>query len=228
MSSPPFYTKSTPSQKPSLKLSHSPLSLPYRPSPSYHPSVSLPDRFDGAWAETISNHGGGPSLSSPNKNKNVFVSFIAFRCTSPSITSQAWASFTEKCEKLMLMQWEHEASEGADPEDMRRFFKIAWVEDVDVQQVHVDLGLLREKFQDVINDLKSQSSETTDIIFPSITAFLYIDDAAISSLLSPSSRQIPFVHAVNPGYEGFYDDDPLNPEAHYKIAIELLGNFWCL
>lgn len=44
----------------------------------------------------------------------------------------------------MLMQWEHEASEGADPEDMRRFFKIAWVEDVDVQQVHVDLGLLRE------------------------------------------------------------------------------------
>lgn len=80
----------------------------------------------------------------------------------------------------------------------------------------------------MINDLKSQSSETTDIIFPSITAFLYIDDAAISSLLSPSSRQIPFVHAVNPGYEGFYDDDPLNPEAHYKIAIELLGNFWCL
>lgn len=144
MSSPPFYTKSTPPQKPSLKLSHSPLSLPYPPSPSYHPSVSLPDRFDGAWAETISNHGGGPSLSSPNKNKNVFVSFIAFRSTSPSITSQAWASFTEKCEKLMLMQWEHEASEGADPEDMRRFFKIAWVEDVDVQQVHVDLGLLRE------------------------------------------------------------------------------------
>ncbi|TVY47218.1 hypothetical protein LOCC1_G002407 [Lachnellula occidentalis] len=139
-------------------------------------------------------------------------------------------SFKEKCEKLMLMQWEHEASEGADPEDMRKFFKIAWVEDVDVdlQQVPVDLRLLRGKFQDVLNDLKSQyqKSVTTDIISPALNAFLYIDDAAIRSLLSPSSSQIPFVHAVSPGYEGHYDDDPLNPEAHYKIAIKLLGPFW--
>jgi hypothetical protein len=72
------------------------------------------------------------------------VSLVAFRCTSPSIDSQTWASFTEKCEKLMLMQWEHEASKGADPDDMRRYFKIAWVEHIDIQHGPVDLSLMRQ------------------------------------------------------------------------------------
>jgi hypothetical protein len=43
----------------------------------------------------------------------------------------------------MLMQWEHEASKGADPDDMRSYFIIAWVEDVDVLKGTVDLRLLR-------------------------------------------------------------------------------------
>lgn len=86
------------------------------------------------------------------------------------------------------------------------------------------------RFQAVISDLKSrhQEHEETDILNPSLNAFLYIDDASISSLLSPTGGEIPFVNAVNPGYDGFCDDDPLNPEAHYKVAIELLGHFWCL
>jgi hypothetical protein len=129
---------STKSPQPPFKLTHTPLTLPSTPSPSYPPPVPLFNRFDGAWAETISNHGGGPSSSS---SQNTFVSFIAFRCTSPSIPAEMWEKFKERCEKLMLMQWEHEAAEGADPEDMRRFFKVGWVEDV--QDVHVDLGLLR-------------------------------------------------------------------------------------
>lgn len=40
-----------------------------------------------------------------------------------------WREFKSKFEKLMLMQWEHEASEGADPCQSRKYFKVFWVED---------------------------------------------------------------------------------------------------
>jgi hypothetical protein len=80
----------------------------------------------------------------------------------------------------------------------------------------------------VINDLSSQNQENRNDIFPTWDAFLYVDDTAVSSLFSPSSGQIPFVHAVGYYSEGSYEDDPMDPEGHYKIAIELLGHFWCL
>jgi hypothetical protein len=154
MSSPAFHTGSPPPQPHakkddqtptfSYKLSHSPLSLPSTPSPSYDPSVPIFDRCGGAWAKDICSHGGGEYSYYPSsKNERVFISFIAFRCTSPLITSQAWVIFTEKFEKLMLMRWELEASEGADPDDCRRYFKMVWVEDIGGLQVPVDLGFLR-------------------------------------------------------------------------------------
>jgi hypothetical protein len=43
--------------------------------------------------------------------------------------------------------------------------------------------------------------------------------------LGDSSGSIPFVNVVGAGYDGFYDDNPMDPEAHYKIPIELLGHF---
>jgi hypothetical protein len=89
----------------------------------------------------------------------------------------------------------------------------------------------------VRNDLNYQDVEAKAAISPALNFFLYVDDAAVFSLLSPPSTQIPFVHAVAVCHEWDYDENSMDPrghyeydppdlEEHYKIAIELLGHFW--
>ncbi|PQE13242.1 hypothetical protein CJF30_00003132 [Rutstroemia sp. NJR-2017a BBW] len=93
------------------------------------------------------------------------------------------------------------------------------------------------KFHVVLNDLKYQDFEAKAAISPALNVFLYVGDAAVFSLLSAPSTQIPFVHAVAVchGWDydensmdprGPYEDDSPGPEEHYKVAIELLGRFW--
>ncbi|CZR52719.1 uncharacterized protein PAC_02596 [Phialocephala subalpina] len=218
-------------------------------SPEYPPTTHWSDRYDGEWTE----EGGGVGPD----GKIHLVGLIAFRCTETECSEARWEEFKKKFEKLMLIQWEHEGSEGADPGDTRKYFKIFWVEEKEVLEGKqgVDLTLLRRhvrmrrdyepefdadhdqrRFEKMINvrqwhKLHENSDKSVALISPALNTFLYVNDEAISSLLDiQTPGNIPFAYAVAPDHpdvHGKYsDDDPMDPDGHYKIAIELLGWFW--
>lgn len=86
-------------------------------------------------------------------------------------------------------------------------------------------------------DSKDSSSvwHTMPPLSPALNSFLFIDEESITSLLvGPEKGEIPFAYAVSRGDDddGYRSEDevedPMDPEQHYKVAIELLGWYWSL
>ncbi|KUJ13321.1 uncharacterized protein LY89DRAFT_737299 [Mollisia scopiformis] len=182
------------------------------------------------WARMISDQGGVMQDSEFH-----YVGFVAYRCTYANCSESRWQEFKKVFEKLMLMQWEDQARCGYDPEDNRKCFKVFWVEEreeLDGKGI-TDLGFLRKKFESLIGgqftdpDLKFVST--------AMNVFLLVDDKVISFLLdfTGDKGNIPFVHAVAANAEECEDDWDeddleLSYQGHYKVAVELLGEFWAI
>ncbi|KAF8851535.1 hypothetical protein BDZ45DRAFT_730817 [Acephala macrosclerotiorum] len=202
----------------------------YPPLSADSPEKSYDDEAN--WAIALSSEGGagiGPT------GEASCAGFLAYRCTYANCPDARWEDFKIAFEKLMLMQWEDDASRGYDPDEMRKFFKIFWVEDKEELEgkTMADHQMFTRKFNNFIDTRRHPHDFN-----PCMNVFLLVTEDVIASLLEgPTKSEIPFVYAISGGAEedglrvdvdDEAGDESMFSDERYKIAIELLGEFWCI
>ncbi|TGO27786.1 hypothetical protein BPAE_0037g00690 [Botrytis paeoniae] len=123
-------------------------------------------------------------------------------------------------DKLLLKQWENEAREGVDPENLRTLWKTF----NDMPTVSEDIWV------DDSYWVSGSASSTNSEFIPTPQFFLLIDVDIVASVTEgPANSEITFLYVVDPCY-GLVEDDGDDGDPEYKgylkISVEFFGQFW--